>query len=121
MTPEDSDEGGRPGETADWDARRADLARKLAEQRARSPQETKAPSNRGGMQGAAEGLKLASEFLAGVLVGAGIGYGIDRLAGSSPFGLIVFLLIGFAAGAVNVIRSVSGGASPWGGKRDEGR
>ena len=40
-------------------------------------------------------MKLSSEFIAGVAVGAGLGWGIDRLAGTSPWGLIVFLLLGF--------------------------
>lgn len=53
----------------------------------------------------AQGFKIASEFVAGVLVGAAIGYGVDRLFGTLPFGLIFFLLIGFAAGVLNVVRS----------------
>jgi|SRR5689334_6249748 ATP synthase protein I len=52
------------------------------------------------------GFRLSSELVAGVLVGAAIGWGIDRLLSTSPFGLIVFLLLGFAAGVVNVVRSV---------------
>ena len=52
----------------------------------------------------ARGLKLSSEFIAGVLVGALIGYLFDRFLGTSPFGLIVFLLLGFAAGVLNVLR-----------------
>jgi ATP synthase protein I len=49
-------------------------------------------------------VRLASEFVGAVLVGAGIGWLIDRLAGSSPLGLIVFLLLGFAAGILNMAR-----------------
>ncbi|HEX9904408.1 MAG TPA: AtpZ/AtpI family protein [Propylenella sp.] len=49
--------------------------------------------------------RLASEFVAGVLVGAALGWGIDYLAGTSPWGLIGFLLLGFAAGVVNVVRA----------------
>jgi len=53
----------------------------------------------------ARGLRLSSELVAGVLVGAAIGWGIDRLLSTSPFGLIVFFLLGFVAGIVNVVRS----------------
>ncbi len=53
------------------------------------------------------GFRLSSELVAGVLVGAAIGWGIDRLLSTSPFGLIVFLLLGFAAGVVNVVRSAN--------------
>ena len=55
--------------------------------------------------GYARGFRLSSELVAGVLVGAGIGWLIDRSLGVSPWGLIVFLLLGFAAGVLNVMRS----------------
>jgi ATP synthase protein I len=51
------------------------------------------------------GFRLSSELIAGVVVGALIGWGFDRLLSTSPFGLIVFVLLGFVAGVVNVIRS----------------
>jgi ATP synthase protein I len=53
----------------------------------------------------ARGFRLSSELVAGVLVGAVIGWGIDRLLSTSPWGLIVFLLLGFAAGVVNLMRA----------------
>jgi ATP synthase protein I len=55
--------------------------------------------------GYAKGFRLSSELVAGVVVGAGIGWLIDRWLGISPWGLIVFLLLGFAAGVLNVMRS----------------
>jgi ATP synthase protein I len=55
--------------------------------------------------GYAKGFRLSSELVAGVVVGAGIGWLIDRGLGVSPWGLIVFLLLGFAAGVLNVMRS----------------
>ena len=61
----------------------------------------------------AVGLRLSSELVAGVLVGAALGWGFDRLLSTSPFGLIVFFLLGFVAGVVNVVRSA--GVDP--GKR----
>jgi ATP synthase protein I len=51
------------------------------------------------------GFRLSSELVAGVLVGALMGWGFDRLLSTSPFGLIVFVLLGFTAGVLNVIRS----------------
>ncbi len=53
----------------------------------------------------ARGFRLSSELVAGVLVGAVIGWGFDRLLSTSPWGLIVFLLLGFAAGVVNLMRA----------------
>ncbi|MEM7302441.1 MAG: AtpZ/AtpI family protein [Pseudomonadota bacterium] len=56
-------------------------------------------------QGLAQAFRLSTEFVAGVVVGGGIGYGIDWLAGTAPWGMILFLLLGFAAAVLNVMRS----------------
>jgi ATP synthase protein I len=53
----------------------------------------------------AMGFRLSSELVAGVLVGAALGWGFDRLLSTSPWGLIVFLLLGFTAGVINVMRA----------------
>ena len=62
-------------------------------------------NSRGRSPGFAQAIKVASEFVAGIAVGAGIGWLIDRMAGTSPWALIVFLLLGFAAGVMNVLRA----------------
>jgi ATP synthase protein I len=62
--------------------------------------------------GFARGFRLSSELVAGVLVGAGLGWLIDRWLGSLPWGMFVFALLGFSAGVWNVMRQagvVSGG------------
>ena len=53
----------------------------------------------------ARGFRLSTELVAGVLVGAAFGWVLDYLLGISPWGLIVFLLLGFAAGILNVMRA----------------
>ena len=53
----------------------------------------------------AKGFRLSTELVAGVVVGAIIGYVLDRLLGISPWGLIIFLLLGFVAGVLNVMRA----------------
>ena len=53
----------------------------------------------------ARGFRLSVELVAGVLVGAGIGWLLDWWLGISPLGMIVFLLLGFAAGVLNVMRA----------------
>lgn len=51
--------------------------------------------------------RYGTEFAGGVLVGAIIGVVIDHFAGTSPWGMIFFLLMGFAAGVLNVIRAAN--------------
>ncbi len=55
--------------------------------------------------GYARGFRMSTELVAGVVVGALIGWLLDRWLGISPWGLIVFLLLGFAAGVLNVMRA----------------
>jgi ATP synthase protein I len=53
----------------------------------------------------ARGFRLSTELVAAVLVGAGLGWLLDKGLGISPWGMIVFLLLGFAAGVLNVMRA----------------
>jgi ATP synthase protein I len=53
----------------------------------------------------ARGFRLTAELVVAVLAGAGLGWLIDRWLGTSPWGFIVLLLLGFAAGVVGVIRA----------------
>lgn len=50
------------------------------------------------------GFRVASELAAGILVGGFLGWQIDKWAGTSPGFLLVFLLLGFAAGFWNVYK-----------------
>ena len=63
------------------------------------------PRTRADPSALARGFRLSSELVAGVVVGALIGWLIDRWLGISPWGMIVFLLAGFAAGVLNVMRA----------------
>ncbi|HVV42622.1 MAG TPA: AtpZ/AtpI family protein [Nitrobacter sp.] len=54
--------------------------------------------------GLALGFRLSSEFVAAVVVGAAIGWSIDYFLPTSPWGLIAFVLVGFAAGLSRLIK-----------------
>jgi ATP synthase protein I len=64
--------------------------------------------------GFARGFRLSSELVAGVLVGAAIGWLIDKGLGTLPWGMFVFALLGFTAGVLNVMRQagVASGGVP---------
>src|ERR1700744_1699137 len=65
------------------------------------------------------GFRLSSELVGAVIGGAGLGWLLDRWLGISPWGLIVFLLLGFAAGVLNVVRAAQ--ASPTGSEPSDPR
>jgi ATP synthase protein I len=52
-----------------------------------------------------QALKLSTELIAGVAVGGFIGWCLDRVFGTAPFLMVLFLLLGGAAGIINVVRS----------------
>ena len=54
-----------------------------------------------------EGLRVASELLAAVIVGTGIGWGLDRVFDTSPWITIVGLAFGLAAGLRNAMRAMA--------------
>src|SRR3954454_19465817 len=109
----DSENGNRGTPSSDeaaLSARLGSLDHRLSKIRNSRNIRTDQPGTEGGDGAArasamARGLRLSSELIAGVVVGAVIGWGLDRLLSTSPWGLIVFFLLGFAAGVVNVMRS----------------
>jgi ATP synthase protein I len=80
-----------------------DLEGRVREARERHEPATPEAQIRGAAMGQA--LKLGTELLAGVAVGGFIGWALDRWLGTGPALMAVFLLLGGAAGIVNVIRS----------------
>jgi ATP synthase protein I len=84
----------------------ADLEARIARARGRSTAEADAEQTRqGNMSGMSRGFRLASEFVAAILVGAGLGWIIDSVLPTRPWATVVLLLLGFAAGVLNVVRT----------------
>ena len=99
----------KPDRTAAEDAELArrlqSLDRKLDDQRA-AEERAAAPSGfSASMPGVARALRLATDFIAGIALGAALGWGFDRLFGTSPWGLIGWIVLGFVAGTLNMMRS----------------
>jgi ATP synthase protein I len=87
----------------------AELASKRAAVREDERGEVRAEESR---KGYAQAMKLSSEFIAAIIVGFVLGYVLDRFVGTTPWGMIVFLLLGFCAGVLNVLRSAGKVATP---------
>jgi ATP synthase protein I len=49
--------------------------------------------------------RFSTEMVAALIVGGGMGYGIDWLAGTKPIFLIIFFVLGAAAGIRNVLHA----------------
>ncbi|MHB8885587.1 MAG: AtpZ/AtpI family protein [Methylovirgula sp.] len=64
------------------------------------------------------GLRVLTEFVAAIVVGAVIGWQLDTWFHTKPFLLILFLGFGTAAGFVNVYRLAAGPTGPKQGKED---
>ncbi|QRM54498.1 AtpZ/AtpI family protein [Sinorhizobium sp. BG8] len=87
----------------------AELAKRRTDDKLADAAEERAADSR---KGYAVAMKLSSEFVAAIIVGALLGYLLDRFAGTGPWGMIVLLLLGFCAGVLNVLRSAGKVASP---------
>jgi ATP synthase protein I len=80
-----------------------DLEGRVRDAKARHEPAPSQAQDRGAAMGQA--LKLATEMIAGVAVGGFIGWWLDWVLGTGPIFLVVFLLLGGAAGIVNVVRN----------------
>jgi ATP synthase protein I len=107
MADDARDEGDRtepPDNEAALSARLKRLGERL-DQTGRPSETGSGPRQTNDTSAFARGFRLSSELVGGVLVGAGLGWLLDRWLGTTPWGLMLFLLLGFAAGILNVMRA----------------
>ncbi len=79
-----------------------DLDRRLRE--ARSTQERgEAASSR--TRSIGQALRLATEMASALFVGVVMGWGLDKLLGTRPWLMLLFLVLGMAAGTLNAYRT----------------
>ena len=89
--------------------RLARLDERLKQARARERAEPGTGSDNAGLQqGMAAGLRIGVELVVAIVVATGLGWAIDRWAGTSPWVTIVMFFLGVAAGMLNVYRAVAG-------------
>jgi ATP synthase protein I len=83
--------------------KRIDEARERGEARERPDPAKRATSSGYGMA-----IRLAMEMVAALAVSVGLGLWLDSELGVAPLFLIILLVMGMAAGVMNVYRAVSG-------------
>ena len=62
------------------------------------------PTDDDAKQGLGQALRVSAELVSALIVGAGIGWFLDQWLDTQPFLMIVFFLLGSAAGILNVFR-----------------
>ena len=65
-----------------------------------------------------DGYRLLGEVIGGVLGGLGLGWVVDHFAHTTPFGLVIGLLLGTAASAYAAMKSAGRMGRPAGTKED---
>ncbi|GGE92076.1 AtpZ/AtpI family protein [Stappia taiwanensis] len=119
MPPSDDDSGRKSDKPVEAElSERMDRLVRALEEKNPKPDEPGPDASSSGAHGYVQAMKLSTEFVAGILVGAAIGWVIDSGFGTGPWGLIVFLLLGFLAGVLNVLRSAGLVAEPFDKSRD---
>jgi len=84
------------------------LASRIEKARTKSPGEISAFAMRQReLTGAGRAFRMASEFVAAVIVAAALGLALDAVFNTRPIFMIVLLLLGFAAGVLNVTRAAA--------------
>ena len=79
-----------------------DLDRKIG--RAKSGRERQELRRTSGV-GMSYAFRLTTEMAAALAIGAGIGWLMDGWLGTDPWGMLVFLFVGFVAGILNAYRT----------------
>ncbi len=84
------------------------LAQRIAKARGNRPgQEAANKVRQNEAVGMGRALRMVSEFISAIVVGAALGFGLDALFGTQPIFWFVLLLMGFAAGVLNVVRAAA--------------
>lgn len=96
----------RPDDKAVFEARLSELESKLGKVKAQRGIAHNAETDarvRG--RGMAYGMRMATEFVAAIIVGGLIGWVLDRWLGTTPWIFLVFFLLGCVAGVLNLMRA----------------
>jgi ATP synthase protein I len=96
-------EGKKPAPPSDFDARLHQALERRRDGDGKRPDTGGDPRS-----GLSLALRIGIELVAALMVGTGIGYLLDQWWGSKPWAMIVFFVLGSAAGLMNVMRVMKG-------------
>lgn len=66
-----------------------------------------APASEEHYSQAQQGWRMVTELVAGLGIGFGIGYGLDMLFGTIPIFMVLFIMLGLAAGIKTMMRTAA--------------
>ena len=92
-----------PQEREAMKQRAAQIGKRLDDVKARKVPRVEHDRARG--KSFADAFKIVGELVVGVAIGGGLGWFLDRPLHTAPWVLVLFLILGFAAGMLNVIRT----------------
>ncbi len=93
-----------PDDEAALSARLQHLGERLAKS-SRPSESDSGPRQTSDPSAFARGFRLSTELVGGVVVGGMLGWLLDQWLGTTPWGLVVLVMLGFAAGVLNVMRA----------------
>lgn len=86
----------------------ADRMKRLEDRLAKAHEQRREPVRRPSeYQQSSLAWRMVIELVVGMVLGIGIGYGLDALFGTRPVFLVVFALLGFAAGVRTMLRTAT--------------
>ena len=95
-----------PEEREAFRRRASDLGARLNKVKAEARgNEVPEPDHRARGAALGQAMKISIELVVGIAVGGFIGKVLDNQFGTGPWLLIVFLMLGFAAGLMNIVRT----------------
>lgn len=97
------DNGKKPPSSSEVPQSKTSFEARLAEARRTETKGRRSDLNETNAFGIAT--RLTAELVSGLVVGAGLGWLLDRVFDTSPIFLVVFFMFGAAAGIVNVFRA----------------
>ncbi len=95
-----------PEDIAEFKRRASQLGTRIESAQAEKQAEIEEQQDRANRsRGMAYGLRMSSELVAAILVGGFMGYMLDTWLGTKPWLFLVFMMLGFTAGILNILRA----------------